>query len=348
MAGKPSLVIDQSASARERAQHPSSAGSPRQSYNPFLGTSPTIRELENKALRLVNGNSPVLIQGESGSGKGVLAQWLHQNSPRHGELHVELQCTEIPPAALEAKLFGYENGAFGSTHGKPGLLEIAEGGSVFLEEIGELELQLQEKILRMLEENTFRRVGETLDRKLDARVLASSTRDLARKTQQNRFSRGLYLHFGEPLVIPPLRERVEDIPLLATHILERIAIEQEMKAVSLPASALEALQSSPWPGNIRQLRNSLEQAVLGSTKGISFLDGHSNTTTHFQTGPLQTLEEMERQYIKQVLLLEGGRVQSAAKKLGIPRSSLYHKLKQYGMSRRGTHSTDWDQTATGT
>jgi DNA-binding NtrC family response regulator len=319
--------------------------------NPFLGTSTAIRQLENNALRLVNGGGPVLIQGEPGTGKGVLARWIHESGPRSEELHVELQCLGISPTRAEAKLFGYEKGAFGSAQAKPGLLEIAESGSVFIDEIAELQLPLQKKLLRVLEENKFRRMGETQDREANVRVIASSRRNLARLVQEGRFLKELHVRFGDPLIAPPLRERVEDIPMLATNMLDRIAADQGMGAIHISAMALQALQGFSWPGNIRELRNTLERAVLLSNgQNLSREDLQFDLTVEagsLQLGSLKTLEEVERQYIQEVLWLEGGRVQAAAKKLGIPRSSLYHKLKQYGISRRAENAMQWNRNAAG-
>lgn len=319
--------------------------------NAFLGTSAAIRQLENDSLQHVNSDNPVLIQGEPGTGKGMLARWLHESGSRGDELQVELQCMGVSQLRVEAKLFGYEKGAFGAPQAKPGLLEIAQSGSVFIDEIGELDLPLQKKILRLLEENKFRRLGDTQDRESDARVIVSTQRNVADRVREKRFLPDLSLRFGNPLVVPALRERPEDIAVLAGHLLERIAAERETGPIHLSAPALELLQVFSWPGNIRELRNTLERAVLLSgSQQLSEDDLQLNRKIeagNLQPGSLKTLEEVEREYIRNVLSLEGGRVQSAAKKLGIPRSSLYHKLKQYGIARRGVEAAAWNRNSAG-
>lgn len=348
MLSKPTLIVNKTAASGAPEKRPSFGPTSQIALNPFLGTSAAIRELENRAIKLVNGNNPVLIEGEAGSGKGMLARWLHESGPRGEELQVQLSCTGVPQLTLEAMLFGYEKGSYGTAKGKPGLLEIAQGGSIFIEEIAEMDLHLQAKLLRVLDEKRFRRLGDGLDRELDVRVIASSSRNLAQRVQQDRFMKDLFARFGEPLVMPALRERVEDIAMLAAHLLDVIAAEQEVGQVDLPASVLQALQSSSWPGNVRQLRHTLERAV--HMNGPMFnLNLHRDQVMEahaVQPRTFQTLDEVERQYIQEVLSLEGGKVQMAARRLGIPRSSLYHKLKQYGMSRRSSEPR-WNQTATG-
>lgn len=302
--------------------------------NPFLGTSLAIRKLEERALRLVNGDSPVLITGEPGSGKGMLARWLHENGPHSEEPHVELLCSGVSDARVETRLFGTS----AANHDTPGLLEVTRGGSILIDEIGEVGIPLQEEIFKTLQEKKFHRVGDVNDRALQTRIMASSRHDLSKRALENRFHHELRLSFGEPLIMPPLRERIEDIPLLAVHLLEQITLEQGMAPRHLSLSALQKLQSFSWPGNIRELRATLEHAVLGNRNRMSHGQDDLQidlTGDSIPSSPFRTLNEMEREYIQKALKLEGGRVQLAAKKLGIPRSSLYHKLKQYGISRHG-------------
>jgi len=313
----------------------------RQTLDPFLGKSDKIRELAELANKVVLSDSPVLIQGETGAGKGVLARWLHQNSSRSSEPFVDLNCGGLSRDLLETELFGHERGAFtGAVQSKIGLLEIAHKGTVFLDEIGDVDLQVQPKLLKVLEEKQFRRLGDVRDRRVDIRLIAATHQAMARLVHERRFRGDLYFRISTiPVVVPPLRERPEDLPTLTAHILSSLAADLGTGEFELTAGALRALQRYSWPGNIRELRNVLERAVL-ITGGpvLTEYDLRFDPQIEHDLAPggqFRTLDEMERHYIEQVLRKEGGRVQSAAKKLGIPRSSLYHKLKQYRVEQPG-------------
>jgi len=310
----------------------------RNALDPFLGKSHAIRTLEEMAKKVSTSESPVLIQGETGTGKGVLARWLHQNGPRAVQPFVDLNCGGLSRDLLETELFGHERGAFtGAVQNKIGLLEIAHKGTVFLDEIGDVDLQVQPKLLKVLEEKQFRRLGDVRDRKVDIRLIAATHHDLGKLVQERRFRADLYFRISTiPLTTPPLRDRIEDIPLLVSYLLS-VAGSEFGATVEISPEAMRALQSYSWPGNIRELRNVLERAVL--------LSGHRVLTgpdLHFDTSlaaedpakrMTRTLLEVERQHIELVLSHEGFRVENAAKKLGIPRSSLYYKLKQYGITK---------------
>jgi len=312
----------------------------RKALNPFIGTSEAVNRLSETAKKLLNIDTSILIQGETGTGKGVLACWIHQNGSRASAPFVDLNCAGLARDLLETELFGHERGAFaGAVQNKIGLLEIAHRGTVFLDEIGEVDSQLQAKLLKVLEEKQFRRLGDTRDRMVDVRLIASTHHDLARRVRDKSFRGDLYFRISTvPLNTPSLRERVEDIPALATAILANLSLELGTGFVEISPGAMRILQSYTWPGNIRELRNVLERAILLSGNRI-LTDRDLRFDSEFDTNgahsTVLTLETVERQYIEEVLYLEGGRVEPAARRLGIPRSSLYHKIKQYGISRPG-------------
>lgn len=314
----------------------------RGTMNPFLGKSAAILKLAELAARIAAADSPVLIQGETGTGKGVLARWMHDNGRRSAEPFVDLNCGGLSRDLLETELFGHEKGAFtGAVQSKSGLLEIAHKGTVFLDEIGDVDLNVQPKLLKVLEDKVFRRLGDVRDRRVDIRLIAATHQDLAKLVKQKSFRADLYFRISTiPLTTPPLRERVEDIPVLTDDILDRLAVDLGTgRRVEITTDAVRSLQSYKWPGNIRELRNVLERAVLLSgSRVLNEKDLHFDVPElepFAESEGVRTLEEMEKHYIEEVLLLEGGRVEAAAKRLGIPRSSLYHKIKQYGISRPG-------------
>jgi DNA-binding NtrC family response regulator len=310
----------------------------REAVDPFLGTSASIGQLAEQANKILSAESPILIQGETGTGKGVLARWLHNNSPRADETFVDLNCAGLSRDFLETELFGHEKGAFtGAVASKQGLLEVAHRGTVFLDEIGDVDLQVQPKLLKVLEEKKFRRMGDVRDRRVDIRLIAATHQDVARLVKENKFRSDLYFRISTiPLLVPSLRDRVEDIPQLARLLLRHLAADLGRGHLDLSANAEQALQGYSWPGNIRELRNVLERAVLLGdqnlldAKHLRF-DDHSRSDWWPQNSNL-TLQELERWYIERVLEEEHGRVDKAASRLGIPRSSLYQKIKNYSLA----------------
>jgi len=307
----------------------------RRAIDPFIGTSPAIRTLAEQSRRVLATESPVLILGETGSGKGVLARWLHDNSPRAEEAFVDLNCAGLSRELLETELFGHEKGAFTSaTASKQGLFEVAHRGTIFLDEIGDVDLQIQPKLLKVLEDKRFRRVGDVRDRQVDVRLIAATHQDIGQLVRENKFRDDLYFRVSTiPLAFPALRERVEDIPLMAKYMLDKLAADLGRGEIELEADCMQALQSYSWPGNVRELRNVIERAVLLSEektirlKDLHF-DGHARSSSS-QLNPNLTLIEIEKQHIERVLQEEAGRVEKTAKRLGIPRSSLYQKIKKY-------------------
>jgi len=334
-------VILQRLLQKQRNQHKQLASKKRkvrQVIDPFIGTSSAIRALAEQARKILSTESPVLILGETGTGKGVLARWMHENSPRADEAFVDLNCAGLTRELLETELFGHEKGAFTSaTSSKQGLFEVAHRGTIFLDEVGDVDLQIQPKLLKVLEEKRFRRVGDVRDRQVDVRLIAATHQDLGEFVRQKKFRDDLYFRISTiPLSFPPLRERIEDIPVVAQYLLDKVSADLSRSGISLDEECVKELQAYSWPGNIRELRNVIERAVLLSDQEIIGLhdlhfDGHASVGTPFLDSRL-TLVELEKQHIERVLQEEHGRVEKAAKRLGIPRSSLYQKLKKHQIS----------------
>lgn len=308
----------------------------RERVDPFAGDSAVINELADQASKICSTSSPVLILGETGSGKSQLAKWLHRNGPRADEPFVDLNCAGLSHDLLEAELFGHEKGAFtGAIAAKTGLLEVADGGTVFLDEIGDMDLRVQSKLLKTLEEKRFRRLGAVGEREVDIALIAATHKDLTEEVRKGAFRSDLYFRISTiPLMVPALRDRVEDIPLLARTLLAQLSPNRGHQR-ELSDEAIETLCRYGWPGNIRELRNVLERAALLCEQDritphdLRFSLISSETSISQNTS--FTLEEVERQYIERVLAEEGGKVAQAALRLAVPRSTLYLKLKSYGI-----------------
>jgi len=310
----------------------------REAADPFLGSSALIRELADQARKVVETDSPILIQGATGTGKGVLAAWLHEHSRRADEAFVDLNCAALSREFLETELFGHEKGAFtGAVQSKPGLLEVAQRGTVFLDEIGDMDLEVQPKLLKVIEEKRFRRLGDVRDRHTDIRLITATHQNLSAMVREKKFRSDLYFRISTiPLAIPRLQDRADDIPVLARHLLGRLSADLARHGVELAPDAERALQEYSWPGNIRELRNVLERALIlteGSVlarRALRF-DSRSDGSAESVVPSSLTLVELERIHIETVLLEERGRVDHAAVRLGIPRSSLYQKIKKHGI-----------------
>jgi DNA-binding NtrC family response regulator len=304
--------------------------------DPFAGSSRAVRLLAAQAAKVVASDSPILIRGETGTGKGVLARWLHDHGPRAEEALVDLNCAGLSRELLESELFGHARGAFtGASANKPGLLEVAHRGTVFLDEIGDLDPAVQPKLLKVIEEKRFRRLGDVRDRSVDVRLVSATHWDLAGRVKEGSFRSDLYYRVAAiPLVLPALRERLEDLPALVEVLLERLRQELGRPEVRLTAEAMEALAGYPWPGNLRELRNVLERAILlAEGPSIGRRDLRFDLAAGAAVGSPETLREVEVEAIRRALETEGGRVSRAASRLGIPRSSLYQKMKRYGLAR---------------
>jgi DNA-binding NtrC family response regulator len=312
----------------------------RYERDPFLGSSAVIRQMAETVTKVVGADTPILLQGETGTGKGVLAGWLHKNGNRAEEAFVDLNCAGLSRELLETELFGHEKGSFtGATASKVGLFEVAHRGTVFLDEIGDLDLTVQPKLLKVLEEKRFRRLGDVRDRTVNIHLIAATHHNLAELVSQEKFRSDLFYRINTLTIrIPPLRERVADIPLLASRLLEQLESDLCRPQIELSPAAMRALQTYRWPGNIRELRNVLERAALlcsGNVIQPSDLDFQLTASPLAATSVSPddtTLTELERRYIAAVLQQERGNVQRAADRLAIPRSTLYVKIKQYRLS----------------
>jgi DNA-binding NtrC family response regulator len=320
---------------RSRNREAVRARSATRPSDPFVGSSSAISTVREQAGRFAESDRPILIQGETGSGKGVLASWLHRASARADEPFVDINCAGLTRELLESELFGYEKGAFtGAVVAKQGLLELAQQGTVFLDEIGDMDLAMQAKLLKAVEEKKFRRLGDVRDRRVDMRLIAASHHDLAALAASRMFRSDLYFRISTlRIVIPPLRQRTEDIPTLAQSFVASLCSELGRPAARIAPEAIAALKAYPWPGNIRELRNVMERALILGDSGelrASSLVFDLHGLTAGDGGPSGgTLHEVERAHILRVMSEESGNVNRAAQRLGVPRSSLYQKLKKY-------------------
>jgi DNA-binding NtrC family response regulator len=308
--------------------------------DPFVGTSKAVRELAAEAALAAASDSTVLIVGETGSGKGVLARWIHANGRRSQEAMVDLNCAGLSRELLESELFGHARGAFtGAVAEKKGLFEVAHRGTLFLDEIGDMDLQVQPKLLSALEDKRFRRLGDVEERRVDVRLVAATLQSLPERISSGQFRQDLYYRINTIVLrIPPLRERQRDIAELADALLASLGAEMGRKPLTLGSEALQALVDYSWPGNIRELRNVLERAILVCDGGEVRPEhlrleaaGPAAVGALDRVGPVATLQEVERQHIEAVLRLEKGQVHLAAERLGVPRSSLYQRLKTFGL-----------------
>jgi DNA-binding NtrC family response regulator len=315
----------------------------RESVDPFVGVSAAIKQVAEEAERVSFSHCPVLIAGETGTGKGVLARWLHDHSPRAEEPFVDLNCAGFGKELLESELFGHEAGAFtGALTRKLGLLEVAQRGSVFLDEIGDMDLQIQPKLLKVLEEKQFRRLGDVQERQLDVRLIAASHADLNQLIRNKKFRSDLYFRVSTVVIrMPALRERVEDIPLLAQNFFQRMAVDLGRMHLTLSERALETLSAYSWPGNIRELKNVMERAVLlapGESIQPRDLRLEYVSSSPEQDESPRTFRESQRFHIEKALTVERWNVARAASRLGMSRSSLYNKIKTLGIIPPNGHN----------
>jgi formate hydrogenlyase transcriptional activator len=285
-------------------------------------------------------DSTVLIYGETGTGKELIARAIHDRSKRRAGTFVKLNCAAIPTGLLESELFGHERGAFtGAISQRIGRFELANHGTIFLDEIGEIPLELQPKLLRVLQEREFERLGNSRTLRTDARLIAATNRDLEAMAEENKFRPDLYYRLNVfPVLVPALRDRPEDIPLLVRHFVEQFARQMNRDIDTIPAETMEALTRYSWPGNIRELQNLIERAVIlspGNVLKVPLQDlKHRSASTI--TSSSQTLEETERSHILTVLEKTKWKLSGpngAAERLGLNRSTLQFRMKKLGIVR---------------
>jgi DNA-binding NtrC family response regulator len=286
---------------------------------------------------IAKSNSTVLIQGESGTGKELLARAIHEESPRNAAPFISVSCAALTDTLLESELFGYEKGAFtGADTRKRGKLELAKDGTLFLDEIGDISLKLQQDLLRVLEQKEFLRVGGTEIISIDSRIIAATNRDLRKAIEDGKFRDDLYYRLNVISIrIPPLRDRKEDVPLLVEHFVDKFNIEMGKQIEGVTEPAMRRLMDHPWPGNARELRNIIERAMVvarGRTIGEADLDLQGAVRS---VGTGRSLEEIEVEHIRQVLVDNGWNIQRSASVLGIDRATLYNKIRKHNLKGEG-------------
>jgi two-component system nitrogen regulation response regulator NtrX len=321
----------------------------------MVGESPVMRRLREEVAMAAPTNGRVLILGENGTGKELVARTIHQQSRRRGGPFVEVNCAAIPEELIESELFGHARGAFtGAVADKPGRFEQANGGTIFLDEIGDMSLKTQAKVLRVLQEQVMERVGGTQRIKVDVRVLAATNKDLPAEIKDGRFREDLYFRLNViPIFVPPLRDRPDDIPVLADHFMALMAAEYGRRPKRLAPEAVARLQQYQWPGNVRELRNTIERLIImvaGDTitaQDLAFLgrgdDGAASpaaggTDGSGPSGGLGRLAEardqFEKDFILRTLAAAHGNMSKTAEMLGVERSNLYKKMKAFGIAPR--------------
>jgi two-component system response regulator HydG len=309
-------------------------------FENLVGQSPAMQRVFNMIRDVAPTDSPVLITGETGTGKEMVAKAIHAVSPRCDAPFVAVNCGAFSEHLLESELFGHEKGAFtGAMHMRKGRLELSHGGTLFLDEVGEISARMQVDLLRVLEEKRFYRVGGEKPIETDFRIIAATNRDLKQAIAEGSFRSDLYYRLNVISIhVPPLRERTEDIPLLAQHFLQRFRREINKPVDAISHEALDFLCRYPWPGNVRELQNAVERAVVLSRKrrlGVEAFSFLHKAEASVPTAD-QTLDEVVRDHIKRVLAAQGGNISKAAEVLGIHRSTLHKKIKLYGLSESAT------------
>ena len=307
-------------------------------FEEIIGDSPALRAAIARCQEVAPTRASVVLFGETGTGKELFARAVHNRSPRHNGPFVRVNCAALPPTLIESELFGHERGAFtGAVSTRQGRFEVAHKGTLFLDEIGDLPHEVQAKLLRVLQEGEFERVGSSQSRKVDVRVIAATHRDLDAAVVQERFRADLYYRLNVfPIVLPPLRERPEDIPRLMWFFINRRQRALDRKITRIPAAVLDMLQRHSWPGNVRELENVIERAMIHSTGDTLVLDDAPGVPDAFAAAGAGTLEAVERLHIESVLRRSEWRINgagNAAERLGLHPNTLRFRMKKLGIRR---------------
>ena len=309
-------------------------------FDDIVGKSDALHKVLEQIAIVAPTDSTVLLHGETGTGKELIAKAIHNLSSRRDRPFVRINCAAIPSGLLESELFGHEKGAFtGALMQKKGRFELADHGSLFLDEIGDISLELQPKLLRAVQEQEFERLGSAKTINVDARIIAATHRDLRAMIREDKFREDLFYRLNVfPIEIPPLRERRGDIPLLVNYFVSKLSRQMGKKIHSIPGQAMEFLANASWPGNVRELENVIERAVIltqGNELNVPIVELKSRTQAP-RTSSVSTFQDAERQAIIDALKNASGRiagVDGAAERLGLKRTTLQHKMRRLNVSR---------------
>jgi two-component system NtrC family response regulator len=309
-----------------------------ESFEDMLGASPQVQAVFGFVRKVASTSAPVLILGENGTGKEMVARALHRRSAHNGGPFVPINCNAIPENLLESELFGHEKGSFTGAHAlRKGLVETATGGSIFLDEIGELPAPLQVKLLRFLQEKTFQRVGGRQEIQSDARVIAATNVHLQESVASGKFREDLYFRLAVLIVtLPPLRDRGDDLFLIAKEFLRRYSNQHGRRGLSFAPDAVRAIGLHGWPGNIRELQNRVQRAVImaeGKRVSAADLELADGTTSRRPQTLKEAREQVERELVEEALRRHGGKITSAAQELGVSRPTLYELMEKLGIGR---------------
>jgi DNA-binding NtrC family response regulator len=302
----------------------------------IIGRSDAMMQVLKEVESVAQSNSSIIITGESGTGKELIARAIHFNSPRKYFPLVSVHCGALTESLLESELFGHEKGAFtGAMYNRKGRFEMADGGTIFLDEIATISTKMQVELLRVLETKSFVRVGGNKEIKSDFRVICATNKDLKKMVENGTFREDLYYRLNVVNIhIPPLRERVEDIPLLVEHFIKKYCTAMSRDLVTIEPAALKKLEEFEFPGNVRELENMIERAiVIGNGKEIRMKDLPMGKDSPYSPGTAESLDDVEKNYIQQILDKYDWNISRSAKALQVDRVTLYNKIKKYGLKQ---------------